>query len=335
MKAAVPSRLIFINTRNMAAEQSEPARMLNPASSPSFWSRIMSQYRRLLLIIHLALGHSPAISHAAALARASGASLHIAALIPSLKLLSLLEDGDREKARSRYLQNHRDWLKDQEKLLRGRGIDVTTEVTWADDVRQDILNDVAEWQPDLLIKEIQHESALKRAFFTPLDWRLLRQCPVPVYLVGVTGYALPRKVVAAVDVAAGEAEHSELNGRIIQQASALAIQCDAELHLLYAHDISEDYLEELSDVLNLSSLSKRLRRELEKSFLTFADRYGVPVDRRHFILGHPVTALSAFASEHHVDVIVMGRVQYQDLEHPLGSTTEHILYQVPCSVLAV
>ena len=40
----------------------------------------MSQYQKLLLIINPALRHSPAINHAAALAKASGASLHIAAL---------------------------------------------------------------------------------------------------------------------------------------------------------------------------------------------------------------------------------------------------------------
>ncbi len=31
----------------------------------------------------------------------------------------------------------------------------------------------------------------------------------------------------------------------------------------------------------------------------------------------------------------MGRVRYRGLEKLLGSTTEHILYQVPCSILAV
>ncbi|MDR6917467.1 universal stress protein E [Pseudomonas sp. 3296] len=295
----------------------------------------MSQYQRLLLIIHLALRHSPAIDHAAAIAKASGACLHIAALIPTLKLLPLLEEGDREKARERYLQDHRDWLKDQARQLRARGVEVTTEVAWADDVEQDILDHVKELQPDLLIKEIQHESALKRTLFTPLDWHLLRHCPVPVYLVGGAHHALPLKIVAAVDASAVGLENSELNDRIIQQASSLAIQCDAELHLLYAYDITEDYLEELGGGLKLSELTKGLRKELEKSFLTFAGRYGVPANRRHFILGHPVSALSEFADKHNVDVIVMGRVQYHGMEKLLGSTTEHILYQVPCSVLAV
>lgn len=295
----------------------------------------MSQYRRLLLIVHLALGHSPAINQAAALAKASGASLHIAALIPSLKLLSLLDDVNRQKTREHYLGNHRDWLNDQANMLRGKGVNVTTEVVWADDMLQDIIAYVTELQPDLLIKEVQQESALKRAFFTPLDWRLMRNCTVPMYLVGGSGHALPRKVVAAVDVSVSESENNPLNDRIIHQASSLAIQCDAQLHLLYAYDLSEEYLEELGGSLKLSELSKGLRRDLEKSFVAFANRYGVPAERRHFVLGHPVSALSEFANEHQVDVIVMGRVQYQGMEKLLGSTTEHILYQVPCSVLAV
>src|SRR5690606_14800372 len=140
------------------------------------------------------------INHAAALAKASGASLHIAALLKSLDRLSFLEQGNREQARESYLQEHRDWLKAQASNLRGRGLEVTTEVAWADDMEQDILAHVMEMQPDMLIKEVQHESVLKRAFFTPLDWYLLRHCPIPVYLVGGSGFGLPRKIVAAVEV---------------------------------------------------------------------------------------------------------------------------------------
>ena len=68
----------------------------------------MSQYQRLLLIINPALRHSPAINHAAALAKASGASLHIAAFIRPLKILSLLEEDEQEKALESYRQDHRD-----------------------------------------------------------------------------------------------------------------------------------------------------------------------------------------------------------------------------------
>ncbi|NWL18791.1 universal stress protein [Pseudomonas umsongensis] len=296
----------------------------------------MSQYQRLLLIINPALRQSQAIDHAAALAKASGASLHIGALIPSWKLLSLLEEGDREKAREEYLQDQRNWLKYQADHLRNRGLEVTAEAKWADDLQQDILDYVAEMQPDLLIKQVQREPALKRGFFTPLDWRLLRHCPIPVYLPGEGDHPLPRKVVAAVDVSNLLVQDDALNQRIIQQASSLAIQCQAELHLVYACDASALFLGDMGGGgLTLADLYSQLRKGHEKSFLDLAGRYGVPADRRHFIEGHPVAVLHAFADEQQMDVIVMGRVQSHGLDKLLGSTTEHTLYQVTCSILAV
>jgi universal stress protein E len=294
----------------------------------------MNPYQRLLLIINPVLRHSPAVNHAASLAKACGASLHITALIPSLKWLSLLEVGDRTLAREGYLQDHRGWLETQAESLRGRGIEVTTEVAWAEDLKQDIIDHVTDMQPDLLIKEIDHASILKRAFFTPLDWHLLRHCSVPVFLMGSTGLNLPRRIVAAVEVSDVESASDELNEQIIKQACNLAMQCNAELHLLYACDISAAFLADM-DGLTLADLTKALRRDLEKSFLRLADQFGVPADRRHFINGHPVKVLSEFADEHNVDVIVMGRVQSKGLNKLLGSTTEHILYQSPCCVLAV
>ncbi|MEB0008499.1 universal stress protein [Pseudomonas sp. MH9.2] len=296
----------------------------------------MSQYQRLLLIIDPALRHSPAINRAAALAKASGATLHIAALIKPVETLLLLEKNIQEKVRESYFKDHSEWLKDEATRMRVRGIDVTTEVTWADDTEYEILQHVTKIQPDLLIKDVQHEPAIKRAFITPMDWYLLRECPVPVYLVGATGHTLPHNIVAAVDPSRPELQESGLNDRIIQEANSLALQCDAELHLLHAYDVSSVYLGDAGGGgLALTNLTKELRNVLEKSFLTLADHYGVPPDRRHFILGQPVSVLAEFASQHQVDVIVMGRIHRHGLEKLIGSTTEHILYQTSCSILAV
>ncbi|WLH15101.1 universal stress protein [Pseudomonas hefeiensis] len=296
----------------------------------------MSQYQRLLLILNPAQRHSPALHHAAALTAASGAHLHVSALVPSLDILSLLEQEPRDEARQNYLQDHRHWLEEEADKMRRRGLRVTTQVEWVDGMDEQILQHVTQIQPDLLIKQVQHEPLLKRAFLTPLDWRLLRQCPVPMYLVGATGHALPRKVVAAVDPSSDFAQNSGLNDRIIREAIGLALQCDAELHLIHAYEVSSVYLGDVGGGgLTLKQLSNELRRSLEKTFLELANLFGVPAERRHFVLGHPVSALSEFALEHEVDVVVMGRSQKGGPHGLLGSTTEHILYQVSCSVLAV
>jgi universal stress protein E len=296
----------------------------------------MSQYQRLLLIINPALRESPAIQQAGALAGASGASLHIVALIKSLGILTLLEGDDWASARVSYLQEQDDWLQGQAQQLRAGGVEVTAHTTWSEDLKRDILEHVSELQPDLLIKQVQQEPLLKRTFFTPMDWHLLRYCPVPTYLVGDQTQALPRKIVAAIDSANDQPQNQQLNARIIKQAERLALQCDAELHLISACDIAADFLGDLGGAgLALGELTRELRRDLENAFLDTAERFGVAPEHRHFISGDPVRVLAEFAHEHQVDVLVLGRNQSRGLEKLIGSTTEHLLYQASCSVLAV
>jgi universal stress protein E len=72
---------------------------------------------------------------------------------------------------------------------------VTTEVAWSSDLQADILEHALEMQPDVLLKQVEHDPVLKRAFFTPLDWQLLRHCPIPAFLLGADRPALPRQIV--------------------------------------------------------------------------------------------------------------------------------------------
>jgi universal stress protein E len=85
-----------------------------------------------------------------------------------------------------------------------------------------------------------------------------------VYLVGASSFVLPRKIVAAVEVSDKESPDNELNERIIQQATSLAMQCGADLHLLFACDISAGYLADM-DGLALADLTRELRKDLEKT----------------------------------------------------------------------
>ena len=54
-----------------------------------------------------------------------------------------------------------------------------------------------------------------------------------------------------------------------------------------------------------------------------------------FIAGPPTKAMVDFATHARADVFVMGNTHHQGVAKLLGSTTEHVLYQVPCSVLAI
>lgn len=295
----------------------------------------MGQYQHLLLIADPAMRHSPALQRAAALAEATGAALHISAFVEPFATLPLLDKNIQQQTRESYLQEHREWLADEAGLMRARGIKVTSDAVWTNRTRQEILAHVGEMQPDMLIKDLQHEPLLKRAFVTPLDWHLLRECPVPVHLVSQALNPLPRRVLAAVDTAQPETRISGLNQRILKAANGLALQCNAELHLLQTYDLTPAYLSNVGAGIATVDFVEELRNSLEQAFNALADEFGVPAECRHFVLGAPISTLADFAEQQRMDVIVMGRVQRKGLSKLIGSSTEHILNQGPSSILAV
>ncbi|MEX6503693.1 universal stress protein [Pseudomonas zhanjiangensis] len=297
----------------------------------------MSQYQRVLLIADPAMRHSPALQRAAALAEATGASLHLSAFVEPLATLPLLDKGIQEETRERCLQERREWLADEAALMASKGVHVTREVVWTQQVREEILSHVREMQPDLLVKDLQHEPLLKRAFITPLDWHLLRDCPVPVHLVSQAANPLPKRVLAAVDPSQPQTQISGLNQRILAAANGLALQCNAELHLVHTYDLMPAYLGSVgAGAAGWSGdLVEELRQSQHWAFTALADDFGVPAERRHFIPGSPIGAIADFAAQQQMDVIVMGRVHRQGLSKLIGSTTEHILNHGPSSILAI
>src|SRR5689334_9477934 len=159
----------------------------------------MGQYQRLLLIADRTLHQSPALLRAIALAKASGAALDVRAFVDPAPIVHLWEEKIDEAGYQRYLRHCHRWVADEVERLSGQGVDVTVEAVFTTHPLPDILKAVEELKPDLLIKDVTLEPALKRVFITPLDCHLLRECTIPVHLVNQVRYGLPHRVVAAVD----------------------------------------------------------------------------------------------------------------------------------------
>jgi universal stress protein E len=297
----------------------------------------MSQYQRLLLILDPVQHQSAAARRATALAQASGAAVHVLVLVEPPARGYLWEEHLDDSEHEAYLQRHERWLLVEAQWMRDQGVDVTTQVLWSAQPLKDLLQYVSEFSPDLLIKDVALESALKRVFVTPLDCHLLRDCPVPVHLVNQAPHSLPRRIVAAVDAAAVGTQAEGHNDLIIQTANALALQCDAQLHLVYAYDLTpvfEGVTPVGAGAWSANCLDE-LRDSLQEAFIRLAERYQVPVELRHFISGPPVPGLTRFVDDFLVDVVVMGTVHRTGFGRLIGSTTERALYSMPGSILAV
>lgn len=299
----------------------------------------MSASARLLLIAPQTMTRTPAFERAAALAKAMQLPLHIVAFdyLQALAFAGLFAPEQVRQAREGYLHTHRQWLAAQAQALSEQGLTVTSEVVWVQHPYEEILHFVNELSLALIIKDAEDDSGLKRVFFTPLDWQLLRDCPAPVHLVTGDARPRPRQVLAIVDVLRSEEQDTVFNDQIIAAARKLAVECAATLELVHVYDWTAAYAMDMGvGVLPLATgIYEALGSAQEEAFAALAERHGVPPQHRHFLEGTPVPRICEFAEAHHTDVIVMGTVQHGGLDKLLGTTAELLLQRAPCSVLAI
>ncbi|WLI09827.1 MULTISPECIES: universal stress protein [Pseudomonas] len=301
----------------------------------------MSEQSRFMLVVSPLMENSPAFDRAAALAKAAGAALHIVAFdyLEGLATASMVNEQALEQMRLGYVERHRQWLEEQARPLRKIGVPVTTEVIWVERPLQEILIHLKEQPMAVLIKALEYESLLSRIMFTPLDIHLLRECPVPLHFVSHVKQVLPRKIVAAVDPFHSNTQYKDFNDRILREAAKLASTCSAQLDVIYAHDLSSlsagEFDFDSSSALFSPGKAKTLFDAQADAFRELAERNGIAPEQQHMIMGNPTKVLSQYADAYDIDVIVMGRVGHRGVGRLVGSTVEHLLYKMPCSVWVV
>lgn len=141
----------------------------------------MTTYSRLLLICHPDLHPSPAMARAQALASGTGATLHLVVLSQLPSRLATLDQVLRSNARKQDAEHRKAWLAEQVAALGALGITAYAETVDEDDPLKDLIHLAQLHRVEMVIKDIKHETALSRALLTPLDWQLLRRCPIPLH----------------------------------------------------------------------------------------------------------------------------------------------------------
>ncbi|NMX50943.1 universal stress protein [Pseudomonas veronii] len=299
----------------------------------------MLPLKRILLIAPSEMTRTPAFDRAQALAIATGALLHIVAFdyVASLEVAGLFDHDAMTQAREGYLQVHRHWLEQQVRFQRRAGLAVSCEVVWAKPNLAHVLAYVNDFHADLVIKDVQHVSALDRTFHQPLDWLLLRDCPACLHLVTDARHPKPLKVLAAIDLSHLEELTYGLNERVLELASTLAHVCDAHLHLLNVSNWSVvgDTPTSVPTQSLDSSLGEAVNDAQVEAFDVLAERYGVEQERQHVLTGIPHKVISLFARRNAFDVVVLGTVYRDKLDRLIGSTAESVLNRTSCSLMIV
>jgi universal stress protein E len=178
---------------------------------------------------------------------------------------------------------------------------------------------------------------------TQFELRLMRQCPVPLWIVRPNPHPFYKNILAAIDPDSHNPQRHLLNRLVIELGVSLSEMERAKLHVVHAWHLKGESELRHSAFMRVS--------EKEVARLRAEEQAKHQADVEHLVSTHPtahadinIQLLQGVASEviprfveaQHVDLLIMGTVGRTGLSGLImGNTAEGILKTVQCSVLTV
>lgn len=221
--------------------------------------------------------------------------------------------------------------------MRADGLNAEGGVVQSGALKETVLDQVREQSASLVMMLRRPHTPLEQKMLSGDDFAVVRECPVPVWIVN------PRKnggdtIVGAVDRPHPDPERETLGDRILDEATALAKRLGKESHAVYAFGAAgavsppiEKPAADPQDDMGTSRTDRRVRRLYE-----LASAHGIAAAHAHVYEGRLVRVLAEEAEYMNADVVVVGDRRDGRLKRILtGSTAEGAIEHVPADVLVV
>lgn len=312
----------------------------------------MKRFKNILLITNKNDINSPDIQRAVSLARSNTANLTLADVVFDLPLMhrQLKPSSGVESVLSSLAEKRLNELKLMTKEL-SENMDVTPLVLQGTPYLE-IIRVVMQQKFDLLIKISEPEESFSAKIFGSTDFRLLRKCPCPVWLLKPDTLLSFRSILAAVALETFDEDEDidSLNKQILEMATSLALEESSELHIVHAFKIFGE------DILNLPLAGyiagdeirewmKSQRHDIEKQFSHVTELLKKHLKdskmeklnpQFHLEEGDAQEVIQRMIKENKVELVVMGTVARSNITGLLmGNTAENILNRISCSALTV
>jgi len=137
-------------------------------------------------------------------------------------------------------------------------------------------------------------------------------------------------ILVAIDFSAAAAA-------VIRRAADVAKRNDAKLSLIHVVEYlpPPEMVYEASMTPDWASYQDVLVRNAESTLEKFCAAHNLVNVSQSVVVGAPKYEICNYATEHGCDLIVMGAHGLHGIRLLLGSTTNGILHEMPCDVLAV
>jgi universal stress protein E len=237
----------------------------------------MKNFNKIVVVIDPVRGQHLALDRVLAIAKASNEK-------PQLCLfIGVDSDSSDLHASNSNIQRTSNWFHTITNKVEQQGLKYYFVVSWSDEWHQAILNTAQQFNsdgiflPDYLDHKLFHLSAQK--------WAFLRKSTQPVTIVRSTSKALPKTILAAINIQKEEDKsYAELNEKILQEGKRIAESYDADLHVVNAY----------KHIFHHPGQDKVM------------ERTQLPLDHVHIDEGNVDKIISRYAIEVDADMIIIG-----------------------------
>lgn len=295
----------------------------------------MKRFRKVLVPVDVQAPKHEALERAVRLAEEYGAQLKLVDVVEELPVFLSLPAYGYPALSDTLVGERRRKLESLADDLKSRGVSVETEILYGKRFLE-IIREVLRNGHDLVVRTAEPGDGSH--VFGTTDMRLLRKCPVPVWLARPNRARKYRRILAAVDPIAEDAGAERLNVQILELAASLAEHEGGELHVLHAWDPVFTGLLEANKGELAKKIAEAVRDRSRADLDALLDHAAVklPKNQVHLVRGEASQVIRAFDEKNPVDILVMGTVVRTGIEgFIVGNTAEQILGQVKCSVLAI
>ncbi|WP_394173632.1 universal stress protein [Thalassotalea litorea] len=208
---------------------------------------------------------------------------------------------------------------------------IKSQVVVTDDIVNWVVDYTNEKDFDLVVKAGHRSETL---FHTPCDWALIRSLQAPVLIASQQGWRKKHVILAAIDPAAKDDVHRELNHAILEWTKKWGQKFDCSIHLVYSLPVS-NVLREL-DIIDVEEYAREHRIEGEEQLTELLSGYDIPNVKLHVTAGAPERAIPHCANELKAELVIMGSLGRRGLQGMLiGNVAEKVIHHLRTDSLVI
>ncbi len=291
----------------------------------------------------------PALDKAIYLARSYRAEVHLLLVAYNRSLITnhFFSQKQLKTNIETYVKSLGRWVRSYVNDVENEDIKCTYQVVWHKPLYEAILQQAEEINADLVMKSTHHHASINKVLFTPNDWQLLNNCPVPLILAKSKTRNQYENIQAAVDPSDDAVETARLNQQILCASQNICEKLQAKAHAIHCYDpIGYQLWSDIGLGMGVGmgptdfgmgeesyqEYINHFKITIEKKFKDTLANYNIDDDNLHLIEGYPEQILPKAVDKFDIDLLVLGASHHFAL---IGSTAEKILDYLHCDILSI